>query len=126
MCTFFRKCKYPPKNIKNQHSDDCGLNSPHLDNLHKQNYSSISQTYSFHRYRGFTKRFPSVTVSRNSSYSVLLISSFLQNLMYPFFLSLSGSLFGSLPLCSSLPGYFGVSLNPHPYNVPRPSQLCQF
>jgi len=39
---------------------------------------------------------------------------------------MSGSLFGSLPLCSSLQGHFGVSLNPHSYNVPKPSQMCQF
>lgn len=35
-------------------------------------------------------------------------------------------MFGSLPLSSSLQGHFGVSLNPHSYNIPKPqSSLLQ-
>ena len=56
---------------------------------------------------GFNKTFPSLMVSSYSSCFFPLNSLFLQNLIYPFFPSLS---FASLPLCSSFPAHCGVSL----------------
>ena len=38
---------------------------------------------------------------------------------------MSGSFFGSLALCSNLPGHFGVCLPPSS-NMPIPSQLCYY
>jgi hypothetical protein len=51
---------------------------------------------------------------------------FLQNLLYPFFKSVSGCSFGSLPLCSSLSGPFGLWIILNSYNVRKQSQLCKF
>jgi hypothetical protein len=95
------------------------------------NFSSLPVTFlrrtsSTSRCGGFTKSFPSLVVSSYSAYSLSLDSSFLQNLLYPFFPSLLGSSFKFCPLYSSSPGYFGVTVFLHSYNVTKPSQLCSF
>ena len=64
--------------------------------------TSLSQTCSTVRCRGLTENFPSVTVSSYGSYSIPFNSSFLQNLLYPVFSSLSASSCGLLPLCCSI------------------------
>ena len=54
-------------------------------------------------------------------HSVPFNSSFLQYHLSPFFPGLSKSSFGPLPLLSSLPGHFVVSLIPNSYNLSKPS-----
>ena len=56
-------------------------------------------------------------VSSYCSYSFPFNSSFLQNILYSIFPSVSGSSFGSLLSCSSLPGHFRVPLIPHSYKI---------
>ena len=54
-------------------------------------FTSFRWTSSTGRCPGLTQIFPSLTVSSRSSYSVPFDSSFLKNLLYPFFPSLSDS-----------------------------------
>jgi len=90
-----------------------------LQLLYRLEWMSKILVYSLHlgepftsRSTGCTKSFPSLMVSSYSSCFFPFNSLFLQNLIYPFFLSLS---FVSLPLCSSFPACCGVSLIPHSY-----------
>lgn len=89
-----------------------------LNSLH---FTSLCQTSSAGRYRQFTKSCPSLMVSRNNSFSH---SVPLQNLRIPFSLVSLGLPLDVFTLCSSLTGNFGLSLTPHFYNMPIPSQPC--
>ena len=80
---------------------------PIVNSLH---FTSLNWTSSTSRCRGFTKSFPSLTISSYNSYSVPFNSRCIQNLLYTFFPSPSRPSCGFLPLCSSLPGHFGVPL----------------
>ena len=71
------------------------------------NLTSFGRTSYTGSCRGFTNSFPSFTGSSFNSYTFTFISFFLQNILYPFFPSLSGSFFGSLSLWFDLPGCFG-------------------
>jgi hypothetical protein len=75
-------------------------------------FTSLSQTSPTGTCREFTQSFPSLMDLSYSTYSVPLHSLFLQNLLYLFFPCLSGSSFGSLHLCPSLPGWVLGYLSP--------------
>jgi len=89
-----------------------GHNGPFW-NLNFTPLSPTSSTFLPVGVEDLQKAFPSLMVSSYSSYSFPFSPSFFQNLLDPFFPSLLASSSGSLPLCSSSPGHFGLSLFSH-------------
>ena len=121
------------ENIKYTETPTTALSNSNLtlyNILHTELYALLQASLftSLHsstgRCRGFTTSSPFQIVLSYSSYSIPSSSSFPQNHLQPFFPSLLGSSFGSLPLYCNLSGHFWVSLIPHFYNMPKPSQLC--
>ena len=115
-------CRIKPNNISITFAYECRFIVYiflHFTSLH---FTSFSQTSSRGNCRVFTKNSLSLTVLSYSSYSSPF-NSFFQNLLHPFFPSMSASLFGSLSPSASLPGLFGIYIILHSYNVPTQYQL---